>query len=219
MVAIFIEGTRKAEMSEAKAGAGRIAVVEEMQVIPVAIRGTANWRPGRQAHIVFGTPVANRQRPELEGLIGLFVNTLVLRLAVQSDVPLRDFLGLVREVTLGAYDHQDAPFEKVCYIGCGVTTGVGVVINTAKVEAGANVVVFGLGGIGLNVIQGAHMVGANKIIGVDVNPRRKALAEQSELSVLVGRALADLPENLRVPLVLRFYAGLTEREIATPSSA
>src|SRR5579859_4816058 len=73
---------------------------------------------------------------------------------------------------------QDAPFDKVCYIGCGVTTGVGAVINTAKVEPGANVVVFGLGGIGLNVIQGARLVGANRIIGVDINPRRKALAER-----------------------------------------
>src|SRR5678815_3098716 len=66
---------------------------------------------------------------------------------------------------------EDAPFDKVCYIGCGVTTGIGAVINTAKVEPGANVVVFGLGGIGLNVIQGARMAGANKIIGVDVNPK------------------------------------------------
>ncbi len=73
---------------------------------------------------------------------------------------------------------EDAPFDKVCYIGCGVTTGLGAVINTAKVEAGASVVVFGLGGIGLNVIQGARMVGANKIIGVDINPERKALAEK-----------------------------------------
>src|ERR1700729_2094057 len=81
---------------------------------------------------------------------------------------------------------EDAPFEKVCYIGCGVTTGVGVVINTAKVEPGANVVVFGLGGIGLNVIQGAHMVGANKIIGVDVNPRRKALAEKFGMTHFVN---------------------------------
>src|ERR1700736_1621646 len=62
---------------------------------------------------------------------------------------------------------EDAPFEKVCYIGCGVTTGIGAVIKTAKVEPGSNVVIFGLGGIGLNVIQGARMVGANKIIGVD----------------------------------------------------
>jgi S-(hydroxymethyl)glutathione dehydrogenase / alcohol dehydrogenase len=69
---------------------------------------------------------------------------------------------------------EDAPFDKVCYIGCGVTTGIGAVINTAKVEAGANVVVFGLGGIGLNVIQGARMVGADKIIGVDLNPAREA---------------------------------------------
>src|SRR5512138_90105 len=73
---------------------------------------------------------------------------------------------------------EDAPFDKVCYIGCGVTTGIGAVINTAKVEAGANVVVFGLGGIGLNVIQGARMVGANIIVGVDLNPARKTLAEQ-----------------------------------------
>lgn len=64
---------------------------------------------------------------------------------------------------------KDAPFDKACYIGCGVTTGVGAVTNTAKVEPGANVIVFGLGGIGLNVIQGAKMVGANKIIGVDIN--------------------------------------------------
>jgi S-(hydroxymethyl)glutathione dehydrogenase / alcohol dehydrogenase len=72
----------------------------------------------------------------------------------------------------------DAPFDKVCYIGCGVTTGVGAVIYTAKVEAGANVVVFGLGGIGLNVIQGARMVGADKIIGVDLNPAREAMARK-----------------------------------------
>ena len=64
---------------------------------------------------------------------------------------------------------EDAPFDKVCYIGCGVTTGVGAVLNTAKVEPGSNVVVFGLGGIGLNVIQGARMVGANMIVGVDLN--------------------------------------------------
>jgi S-(hydroxymethyl)glutathione dehydrogenase / alcohol dehydrogenase len=68
---------------------------------------------------------------------------------------------------------EDAPFDKVCYIGCGVTTGIGAVINTAKVEPGANVVVFGLGGIGLNVIQGARMVGADMIVGVDINPARE----------------------------------------------
>jgi S-(hydroxymethyl)glutathione dehydrogenase/alcohol dehydrogenase len=70
----------------------------------------------------------------------------------------------------------DAPFDKICYIGCGVTTGVGAVIYTAKVEAGANVVVFGLGGIGLNVIQGAKMVGADKIVGVDINPDKAKMA-------------------------------------------
>jgi len=81
---------------------------------------------------------------------------------------------------------EDAPFDKVCYIGCGVTTGIGAVTHTAKVEAGANVVVFGLGGIGLNVVQGARMVGANKIIGVDLNPGRKALAEKFGLTHFVN---------------------------------
>jgi S-(hydroxymethyl)glutathione dehydrogenase/alcohol dehydrogenase len=73
---------------------------------------------------------------------------------------------------------EDAPFDKVCYIGCGVTTGIGAVIWTAKVEPGAKVVVFGLGGIGLNVIQGARLAGAAMIVGVDLNPNRKALAEK-----------------------------------------
>ncbi len=72
----------------------------------------------------------------------------------------------------------DAPFDKVCYIGCGVTTGVGAVLFSAKVEAGATVVVFGLGGIGLNVVQGARMVGAGQIIGVDINPAREAMARR-----------------------------------------
>jgi S-(hydroxymethyl)glutathione dehydrogenase/alcohol dehydrogenase len=73
---------------------------------------------------------------------------------------------------------EDAPFDKVCYVGCGVTTGIGAVIFTAKVEPGANVVVFGLGGIGLNVVQGARMAGADKIIGVDLNPAREALGRR-----------------------------------------
>jgi S-(hydroxymethyl)glutathione dehydrogenase/alcohol dehydrogenase len=81
---------------------------------------------------------------------------------------------------------EDAPFDKVCYIGCGVTTGIGAVINTAKVEPGANVVVFGLGGIGLNVVQGARLVGANKIIGVDLNPARKALGEKFGMTHFVN---------------------------------
>ena len=81
---------------------------------------------------------------------------------------------------------EDAPFDKVCYIGCGVTTGIGAVINTAKVEPGANVVVFGLGGIGLNVVQGARMVGANMIVGVDLNPAREALARSFGLTHFVN---------------------------------
>jgi len=81
---------------------------------------------------------------------------------------------------------EDAPFDKVCYIGCGVTTGIGAVINTAKVEPGANVVVFGLGGIGLNVIQGARMAGAAHIIGVDRNPAREALARRFGLTHFVN---------------------------------
>jgi S-(hydroxymethyl)glutathione dehydrogenase/alcohol dehydrogenase len=81
---------------------------------------------------------------------------------------------------------EDAPFDKVCYIGCGVTTGIGAVINTAKVEAGAKVVVFGLGGIGLNVVQGARMVGAEMIVGVDLNPRRRALAEKFGMTHFVN---------------------------------
>jgi S-(hydroxymethyl)glutathione dehydrogenase/alcohol dehydrogenase len=81
---------------------------------------------------------------------------------------------------------EDAPFDKICYIGCGVTTGIGAVINTAKVEPGSNVVVFGLGGIGLNVIQGARLAGANRIIGVDLNPKRKALAESFGMTHFVN---------------------------------
>ena len=80
----------------------------------------------------------------------------------------------------------DAPFDKICYIGCGVTTGIGAVIYTAKVEPGANVVVFGLGGIGLNVVQGARMVGANRIVGVDTNPGREALARKFGMTHFVN---------------------------------
>jgi len=85
----------------------------------------------------------------------------------------------------------DAPFDKVCYIGCGVTTGVGAVINTAKVEPGANCVVFGLGGIGLNVVQGLRLVGANKIVGVDLNDNRKALAEAFGMTDFVNPKTID----------------------------
>ncbi len=100
--------------------------------------------------------------------------------------PLHHYMGcstfanftVLPEIAL-AKIRDDAPFDKVCYIGCGVTTGIGAVINTAKVEAGANVVVFGLGGIGLNVVQGARMVGANMIVGVDLNPARERAGEAS----------------------------------------
>jgi S-(hydroxymethyl)glutathione dehydrogenase/alcohol dehydrogenase len=92
---------------------------------------------------------------------------------------------IVPEIAL-AKIRKDAPFDKVCYIGCGVTTGIGAVINTAKVEPGANVVVFGLGGIGLNVVQGARMAGANMIVGVDLNPAREALARKFGLTHFVN---------------------------------
>ncbi len=81
---------------------------------------------------------------------------------------------------------SDAPFDKVCYIGCGVTTGIGAVVNTAKVEPGANCVVFGLGGIGLNVIQGLRMVGADIIVGVDINPEKKAWGERFGMTHFVN---------------------------------
>jgi S-(hydroxymethyl)glutathione dehydrogenase/alcohol dehydrogenase len=107
--------------------------------------------------------------------------------------PLHHYMGcstfanytVLPEIAL-AKIRPDAPFEKVCYIGCGVTTGIGAVINTAKVEAGATVVVFGLGGIGLNVVQGARLVGAGMIVGVDLNPGREALARQFGLTHFVN---------------------------------
>lgn len=105
---------------------------------------------------------------------------------------------VVPEIAL-AKIRSDAPFDKVCYIGCGVTTGVGAVINTAKVEPGSNVVVFGLGGIGLNVIQGAKLVGANQIIGVDTNPSKKALAEKLGMTHFVNPQ--DLDRDLVAHLV------------------
>ncbi len=98
---------------------------------------------------------------------------------------------VVPEIAL-AKIRRDAPFDKVCYIGCGVTTGVGAVLFTAKVEPGANVVVFGLGGIGLNVIQGAKMVGANRIIGIDINPAREAMARQFGMTHFINPK--DVPD-------------------------
>ena len=110
-----------------------------------------------------------------------------------GDRPLLHYMGcstfanftVLPEIAL-AKVREDAPFDKICYIGCGVTTGVGAVIWTAKVWPGANVVVFGLGGIGLNVIQGARMVGADKIIGVDLNPARQAIARKFGMTHFVN---------------------------------
>ena len=96
---------------------------------------------------------------------------------------------VVPEIAL-AKIRPDAPFDKVCYIGCGVTTGLGAVMNTAKVEPGANVAVFGLGGIGLNVIQGARLVGADRIIGIDTNPQKAALAERFGMTDFIDPAQA-----------------------------
>jgi len=90
---------------------------------------------------------------------------------------------------------EDAPFEKICYVGCGVTTGIGAVINTAKVQAGDTVVVFGLGGIGLNVVQGARLVGARMIVGIDLNPKRRAIAEKFGVTHFVN------PKEVRGDLV------------------
>ncbi len=102
---------------------------------------------------------------------------------------------VVPEIAL-ARIRSDAPFDKVCYIGCGVTTGIGAVINTAKVEAGANVVVFGLGGIGLNVVQGARLVGANMIIGIDNNDKKKPLAEEFGMTHFLNPSELGKDEDL-----------------------
>jgi S-(hydroxymethyl)glutathione dehydrogenase/alcohol dehydrogenase len=99
---------------------------------------------------------------------------------------------------------EDAPFDKVCYIGCGVTTGIGAVINTARVEPGANVVVFGLGGIGLNVIQGARLAGADKIVGVDINPKRKPLAEKFGMTHFVN------PKDMKPEELVPYLVNLTD---------
>jgi S-(hydroxymethyl)glutathione dehydrogenase/alcohol dehydrogenase len=111
---------------------------------------------------------------------------------------------VVPEIAL-ARIREDAPFDKVCYIGCGVTTGIGAVINTAKVEPGANVVIFGLGGIGLNVIQGARLAGASMIIGVDINPKRKALAEKFGMTHFVNPS--EMSEDEIVPYLVNLTKG------------
>jgi len=112
--------------------------------------------------------------------------------------PLHHYMGcstfanftVLPEIAL-AKIRPDAPFEKVCYIGCGVTTGVGAVVFDAKVEPGSRVVVFGLGGIGLNVIQGARMVGASQIIGIDINEDRRAIAEQFGMTDFINPTKVD----------------------------
>jgi S-(hydroxymethyl)glutathione dehydrogenase/alcohol dehydrogenase len=111
----------------------------------------------------------------------------------KSGKPIHHYMGcstfaeyiVLPEIAL-AKVRADAPFDKICYIGCGVTTGIGAVIYTAQVEAGANVVVFGLGGIGLNVVQAARMVGADKIVGVDINPQREALGRRFGMTHFVN---------------------------------
>ena len=97
---------------------------------------------------------------------------------------------VVPEIAL-AKVREDAPFDKICYIGCGVTTGIGAVITTAQVEPGANVVVFGLGGIGLNVVQGARLAGANMIVGIDLNPARKEMAKRFGMTHFVNPSDVD----------------------------
>ena len=112
--------------------------------------------------------------------------------------PLRHYMGcstfsnftVLPEIAV-AKVREDAPFDKICYIGCGVTTGVGAVVYRAKVTPGSNVVVFGLGGIGLNVIQGARMVGAGKIIGVDLNPEREAIGRKFGMTHFINASQVD----------------------------
>jgi S-(hydroxymethyl)glutathione dehydrogenase/alcohol dehydrogenase len=109
---------------------------------------------------------------------------------------------VVPEIAL-AKIREDAPFEKVCYIGCGVTTGLGAVLYTAKVEVGSKVIVFGLGGIGLNVIQGARLAGADMIVGVDINPARKELAEKFGMTHFVNPKEVDGD-------IVQYLVGLTK---------
>ena len=115
------------------------------------------------------------------------------RFSMEDGTPIYHYMGcstfanhtVLPEISL-AKVRKDAPFDKICYIGCGVTTGVGAVVNTAKVEPGSNCVVFGLGGIGLNVIQGLRMVGADMIVGVDLNDDKKSIAEQFGMTHFVN---------------------------------
>ncbi|WP_124110762.1 S-(hydroxymethyl)glutathione dehydrogenase/class III alcohol dehydrogenase [Palleronia sp. THAF1] len=127
------------------------------------------------------------------------------RFSMEDGTPIYHYMGcstfanhtVLPEISL-AKVRKDAPFDKICYIGCGVTTGVGAVVNTAKVEPGSNCVVFGLGGIGLNVIQGLRMVGADMIVGVDLNDSKKEIAEQFGMTHFVNPndVDGDLVEHL-----------------------
>jgi S-(hydroxymethyl)glutathione dehydrogenase / alcohol dehydrogenase len=110
---------------------------------------------------------------------------------------------VVPEIAL-AKVRDDAPFEKICYIGCGVTSGIGAVLNTARVQAGDRVVVFGLGGIGLNVVQGARLAGAAMIVGVDLNPARKSIAEKFGMTHFVNPAEV---EGELVPFIVNLTRG------------
>jgi S-(hydroxymethyl)glutathione dehydrogenase/alcohol dehydrogenase len=115
------------------------------------------------------------------------------RFSMLDGTPILHYMGcstfsnhtVLPEISL-AKIRPDAPFDKVCYIGCGVTTGIGAVIYTAKVEIGSRAIVFGLGGIGLNVIQGLRLAGADQIVGVDVNPGKKAMAERFGMTDFVN---------------------------------
>ena len=115
------------------------------------------------------------------------------RFSMLDGTPIHHYMGcstfanhtVVPEIAL-AKVRKDAPFDKICYIGCGVTTGIGAVINTAKVEIGSRAVVFGLGGIGLNVIQGLRLAGANQIVGVDLNPGRIEMATRFGMTDFVN---------------------------------
>lgn len=134
------------------------------------------------------------------------------RFSMPDGTPILHYMGcstfsnytVMPEIAL-AKVREDAPFDKICYIGCGVTTGVGAVLNTAKVEQGATAAVFGLGGIGLNVIQGLKMAGADKIIGVDINPDRKVWGEQFGMTHFVnprdlsGSVVAHIVEMTKTP--------------------
>ncbi len=115
------------------------------------------------------------------------------RFSFDDGTPIRHYMGcstfsnytVLPEIAV-AKVNPDAPFDKICYIGCGVTTGIGAVIYTAKVEPGSRAVVFGLGGIGLNVIQGLRLAGADMIVGVDINPSKREIAERFGMTHFVN---------------------------------